>query len=73
MSIIPIVVQNKKCLHAFKEAGAVGEAQAKTLAEIQVKDGRVLKRLLKLKAIAASGDKYYVTEAFATTQRFKNA
>jgi len=72
MSVIPIIVQNKKCLSAFKKNNAVGLDNAMTLKELGIKKNMAFKRLMKLNAIADADGKYYVTEKFASTIRYNN-
>ena len=72
MSAIPAIVQNKKCLAYFIKADAIGEKNAKTLDELVTKMIMPLKRMLKISAIAEADGKYYITDKFSKTIRFKN-
>lgn len=72
MSTIPVMVQNRKHLKLFKDAGAIGRANAITLDEIGISENIVIKRLINLNALEKDGNLYFVTDKFATTRRFKN-
>ena len=72
MSVIPVIVQNKKCLSYFKKANAVGPENAQTLSELGIKKNMPFKRLMKLNAIAEIDGKFYVPVEFSETLRFKN-
>lgn len=72
MSAIPAMVQNHKHLSVLKNAGAVGKDNAKTLHELGMEENIVLKRLLKLNAIASCDGKYYITDEYTHTTQYKN-
>lgn len=66
MSIIPAaVVKRKRLIGKFKEAGAVGEGNAKSLDEIGIKMDLVLKAFLSRKMVIADGEKYYLDEKYS--------
>lgn len=48
MRAIPAMVQNRKHLAIFKNAGAVGKNNVKSLHELGIEENSVIKRLLNL-------------------------
>ena len=69
---MPLMVQNNKYLNAFKSAGAVGETNAKTLEELNIRDMMVTNRLIKMETISKINEKYFITEKFSKSRRFLN-
>ena len=61
MSVIP-AIQHKKLMQLFRDAGAVGESNAKTLDEIGMQMSPNLKAHITRKWVISNGDKYYLPE-----------
>ena len=61
MSVIP-AIQHRKLMQVFRDAGAIGQLNAKTLDEIGIKMSPNLRAHITRKWIIADGDKYYLPD-----------
>ncbi len=64
MSAIP-AIRHANLVKAFRNSGAVGEENAKSLKEIGIKMDQVLKMHLLRKMVVAEGEKYYLVEKYS--------